>query len=216
MSGMITCTLDEISTFKKMIEVICENIIKSDTNVHLYLPMKCEDIQHTFIVNEIIFRYDKNEETVSLDLFYSVFGITKNKEFVHTHNLEPNDLSESVVDIIFGFFYNYKLCPECLRLIEKSNELCSRCSYHKIRNVFGITKKWEKDRTSPYENCSICCHPVYNTKLQCGHYIHHTCVIQMSPFQWFYGELVETRRLKCPLCRKMLTEYDINRYFRCK
>lgn len=210
----ISSKCSEIHTFQKLIESICDSILKSEHNVHLYLPMKCEDMNHTFLVNEILFRYDKLETLVHLDIYYNVFHTMKKQEFIFTYTMEKIELTEKVVEFIFSIFFHYKLCVECLKLIKDEGELCSICTLHKYRNVYAKEKGWLNEQSS---NCSICCCPVYNTKLQCGHYIHHTCLIQLLPFQWYYPSDIQTiKKLKCPLCRQSLTEYDLNRYFRCK
>lgn len=212
--------MDEMSKFKKLIETVCETVVQSDTNVHLYLPMKCEDMNHTFLVNEILFRYEKAEEIVHMDVFYSVFHLVKKKEFIYTQGLDPDEMKKDVLELIFRLFYHYKLCPECLRLVERdTTELCEGCSFRRLRNVFGADRGWLKENDGvqeAYENCFICCHPVYHTRLQCGHYVHHTCLVEMLPCQWFSGEIGDMKKLRCAVCRKPLTEYDVNRYFRCK
>lgn len=206
----------EMDAFQKIIETIYENLLSANSSIHIYLPIKCEDVQHTFITNEALFKHNRLLHVIDVEIFYSVFHISKKKEFTFSISfpLDP-ETPNQIIEWFFSIYHKYKLCPECLKLIKNDEDLCTTCSFHKMRNEFAIQKKWA-DVNTIGGNCCICCSPVYNTKLKCGHYFHHVCIIQLSPFQWFNNESTETKKLKCPMCRTMLTEYDINRYFRFK
>lgn len=213
MSVLSTCF--EISAFRKIIQAIYDNLLSAHTNIHIYLPVKCEDVQHTFLTTEALFKHDRLLNSIDVEVFYNVFHLSKKKEFSTSTTFPVGPQStEKIVEYLFGLYYKYKLCPECLKLVEGDQELCNTCSFHKMRNTFAVEKKWVG--ADSIADCCICCNPVYNTKLKCGHYLHHTCIIQLSPYQWFNTESNDLRKLKCPMCRTALTEYDINRYFRCK
>lgn len=209
-----------IDSFRQMIRGIHRLITQSDSNIHVYLPLKCQDIRHSFVTNEALFRYERAVDSLTVEIFYQVFHTAKKKEFTHTHSFlsvsDINNLVDQLVDFIIGIYFKRVLCPECLKLIDSADELCHYCSFHKLRNEYAIERQWMTDGIDMNADCCICQNPVYNTRLKCGHPIHHTCLIQLSPFQWFYSDTTETRKLKCPMCRQPLTEYDINRYFKCR
>lgn len=214
MSVLSSCF--EIDAFKKIIQAIYDNLLSTNSSIHVYLPLKCEDVQHTFITTEVLFKHDRLLHLIDIQVFYSVFHISKKKEFsISTTIPIETQTPDKIMEYLFSLYYKYKLCPECLKLIEDDQDLCTTCSFHKMRNNFAVENKWV-ERDSIGGNCCICCNPVYNTKLKCGHYLHHICVIQLSPFQWFNTDDSDMKKLKCPMCRTILTEYDINRYFRCK
>ena len=55
----------------------------------------------------------------------------------------------------------------------------------------------------------ICQESVYDTRLKCGHWLHHTCLLQLNSERWF-DDMID---IKCPICRQHLTDSDKNRFF---
>jgi hypothetical protein len=198
-------TDDELNSFSFLFEKIMKDIslLTQTKNVSCKIYLNCENIENTYIIHEIDIHLKYQMES-KIDIYYNVFHLSEKVQLFTSLKFEYEN-KEKLIHFIFDIFWSYKLCPECLSLIENKNELCYDCTFHKMRQQYGLLKKYIHE----HHKCMICQEHVYNTKLQCGHYIHHTCLLQLHSYQWFY----ETIDIKCGLCRQNLTEYDKHKYF---
>lgn len=166
------------------------------------LEVSCKDVDDTFTVRDIKMIQNPDDKCLEITVYYTVCHLTKDDELKAT--IQVQDTTDRV-DAIFELFWNYKLCPECLLLIKKDKEVCEDCMFHKMRQQYGLKKAYITELPS----CSICQEKVYHTRLQCGHYIHHTCLLKLNPFKYFR----RCEDIKCPVCRRALTHSDKNRFF---
>ena len=167
------------------------------------IGMQCTDVEHTFMVRDLKLVSQEEDKAWELTVYYNVFHFSRHEEFTCVLEM-PATLR---IDAIFDVFWSYKLCPECLTLIKKNDDVCEDCTFHKMRQQYGMRKGFLEE----HHTCMICQEQVYHTKLQCGHAIHHTCVLGLNPRRWYTAS--DGMDIRCPLCRKMLTDYDKNRFF---
>jgi hypothetical protein len=188
---------------------LLENLMKSISSLTQYnhvsckIYMNCENIENTFLMNEIEVHLKSQMES-SIDIYYNVFRLSEKMELLTTLKFQFEN-KEKLIDFIFEILWSYKLCPECLNIIKNKDELCYDCTFHKMRQQYGLLKKYINE----HYKCMICQENVYNTKLQCGHYIHHTCLLQLHSHKWFSDNI----QMKCGICRQYLTESDKYKYF---
>jgi len=193
----------ELDSFIKMIkEMVDESEITTTTISVVKISINCSDVDNTFMVRDIKLLRQEDEETIEMTIYYNVYHFNKRDELSTVIEMSKDMEME---EMIFSIFWMYKLCPECLELIPKTKEMCGDCMFHKIRQQYGISK----GMIEGYDLCMICQDEVYHTKLQCGHSIHHLCILNLNPKKWYHHEL----KLKCPVCRQPFTDYDKNRFF---
>lgn len=196
------CKFKEFTSYSEIIDKLIDSIDSSDstTLTLIKIGIQCVDVEHTFIVRDISL-VNVSDDSIEFKIYYNVFHYTKDVEFCSVMEVE----NESKVDFIFSLFWNYKLCCECLELIKKEEELCENCMFHKMRQQYGLYKGYIES----YDTCVICQEDVYHCKLQCGHHIHHLCLLKLHNQMWYDSHC----DIKCPVCRKELTECDKNRFF---
>lgn len=166
------------------------------------LEINCRDVEDTFTVHDIKMIQRTDEKCLEMTVYYTVCRLSKDDELKVTVQL-PDTTDK--VDVIFELFWNYKLCPECLLLVKKEKDVCEDCMFHKMRQQYGLKKGY----ISELHTCCICQDPVYHTRLQCNHYVHHTCLLKLNPYKYFR----RCEDIKCPICRRPLTQSDKNRFF---
>lgn len=111
-----------------------------------------------------------------------------------------------------NFFWDYTTCPECLIGLRcKEASICKKCIPFRILSEYS--EKYLKKET---KQCPICMERVYASKLHCGHFIHKTCMVKLSEEDWFDDLTWQSKSLKCPLCRKLLSSHDIKNFFMAK
>lgn len=199
---MLIMKIMELESYEELINRLIESI-GNENDVKVKLDMGCMDIDGVFKINEVCFEMGEEPDTILIVIRYNVIHCYKDAEIESDIEIESSDKNKA--DKVFELLWKYKPCPECLFLISKTEDVCKTCLFHKMRQQYGILKEY----ITNIETCMICQENVYDTKLKCGHWIHHTCLIKMNPERWFD----ETIELKCPLCREKLTDEDINRYF---
>lgn len=196
---------EDYHSFSNLLNELFKNVITENESNHIIccqIFLKCEDVNNTFIINQIDLSFKNNQPTF-IDIFYNVYHGSKKNDIITTLEITEFD---KIIPSIFDIFWKYKLCPECLQLIEQDKSLCKHCIIHKIRQEYGIIQKYLED----HHTCMICQEPVYNIKLQCGHFIHYTCLLQLNPLKWYSSNIIP---LKCSVCRQDISEHDKNKYF---
>jgi hypothetical protein len=192
-----------LNTDQHGISVMSENNVTMHTTAIIKLTIKCNDVENTFLTNEIrICPSDEDEDVVEITVFYYVYHLSQDDEFSTTIEVAQDTCK---ADAIFEILWNYKLCPECLKLVKKTEEVCGDCLYHKMRQQYGLKKQF----IETLDTCTICQDPVYNNKLQCGHSIHRSCILGLNTKTWYD----KTVCIQCPVCRKELSAHDKNRFF---
>jgi hypothetical protein len=182
------------------------------------MPFLCENIAKTFQVHYLTFHVTASFEQkieYSIEVNYSVFKLPE--EVVFTHTLGPYETPDLLMTSFLQLFWTMRECVECLaHLCPEDNRLCSDCIHHKIRDQFGIRMGYK----ACHEKCPICLDDVYNNRLQCGHYIHKACLIQLYPYSWYkmideddFEDDIVRKMLCCPLCRSSLTVTDKQIFF---
>lgn len=205
----------ELRSYTELVEKLLETISSKQENADddededdgtttiIKLDVNCRDVEDTFTVRDIKIIQQPDEKNTEVIIHYNVFHLGKENDELKAEIDIPE--SANKVDAIFDIFWKYKLCPECLHLIHNDRELCEDCIFHKMRQQYGIKQGY----ITEFNSCPICQENVYHTRLQCGHYIHHTCLINLNPFKYF-------RRcddIKCPVCRRAISHADKNRFF---
>lgn len=169
------------------------------TSTTITIHMTCVDVDDVFKVKSISLSDTENRHATELCVYYLIMALGARGNVLKTTLVIPNDTD--VVDAIFDIFWSYRPCPECLRLVLKTADVCEVCKYHKMRQQFGLKRGY----ITALAMCPICQEPVYHTRLECGHYIHHSCVIGLharTPVD-----------MKCPVCRQNISTSDKNRFF---
>jgi hypothetical protein len=177
-----------------------DEILHKVPGILVKITLQCSDVSGTFTVREV--KFVPNETDVTLTIYYNVMKTSKEHIFTTVRECKMQD---NPMDIVLDILWKYGLCPECLHLMPSSSDVCRGCQLHKIRQTYGI----EKGYITEHASCMICRESVFHTSLQCGHHIHHTCLLNLHDKVWFTNET----NIHCPLCRQSLTEYDKNRYF---
>lgn len=193
---------DNYDFFIDSMVLITEKFIEFDINIRLCLTVYCENIFHEFVIREIEIKYDTTE-IVMVYYYYNIFHMSKN-DSCHKKFFLKTEIRK-IFDELFEMSWKYRLCMECTSLIPKENGLCSKCIYHKYRQEYGI----KKGIISEHNTCMICHENVYNTRLECGHSIHHKCLIRLNPNKWYDKNL----NIKCCICRQTLSDTDVHKYF---
>lgn len=195
--------IKDYETFVTTMKDIIEKMIVVDYNIKFKLYVQCENIENTYMITEIVVESMPLSDTIIANYYYNVYHYSTDELYIKKIFMK-NEI-EKVIEFFFELCWNYKLCPECIHLINKENSLCENCMFHKLRQEYGIKKGYKIS----HESCMICKDVVYNTQLACGHYIHQTCLLQLNPKKWFEKNI----EIKCGICRQSITEYDINKYF---
>lgn len=169
------------------------------------IGMQCTDVDNTFVARDLKLVSQDGERAWELTVYYNVFHHSKHEEF----NAVLEIPATSKIDAIFDIFWSYKLCPECLTLIKKNDDVCEDCTFHKMRQQYGMQKKF----ITEHHVCMICQEAVYHTRLQCGHAMHHACILGLNPHKWYSP--AESSDIRCPACRQPFTDSDKNRFFTC-
>lgn len=167
------------------------------------MNMECVDVDDVFRVRSISISVS-DDETMELCVYYTILAIEPNGSVMKTTFLVPNGVD--MVDSIFDVFWMYKPCPECLRLIRKKADVCRKCTFHKMRQQFGLKKGYITDLNT----CPVCQDHVYHTRLQCGHHIHHSCLVHLYAYRQSIQQSID---MKCPVCRRAISVVDKNRFF---
>lgn len=194
--------LETISSDQQQSEMGDDEEDDDGTTTIIKLDVNCRDVEDTFTVRDIKIVQNPDEKVAEVTIYYTVCHLGKDDEL--KAQIEIPD-SVSKIEAIFDIFWKYKLCPECLQLIKKEREVCENCVFHKMRQQFGMKKGY----ISEFNTCPVCQENVYHTRLQCGHFIHHTCLINLNPFKNFR----RCEDIKCPVCRRVLSHADKNRFF---
>ena len=194
----------ELESYEKLIDSLTEKLFtdNSEDVVQVQLDLGCMNADDTYKINRVSFETGEEEGTIMLIIYYNVIHCSRDDMI---SDIEINIKEHNRTEMVFELLWNYKLCPECLFLIKKEEDVCKTCLFHKIRQQYGIRKGY----ITEIETCMICQEPVYNTRLHCGHWVHRTCIIQLNTGRW-YDESLE---LKCPMCRQDLTEQDEEQFF---
>jgi hypothetical protein len=194
-------TEDAYSELSQYFQTIRE-ILHKVPGILVKVSMQCSNVTNTFRLREVKLLHQDNELT--LTILYSVYKANKNHILSSTRECGADALP---MDVVFDALWKYVLCPECLDLMPSSMDVCRACQIHKIRQLYGVQKGY----ITEHATCMICHELVYHTRLQCGHAVHHTCVLNLNDHQWYTPSL----SLPCPLCRQPMTEHDKNRFFLC-
>lgn len=167
------------------------------------IGMLCTDVDNTFVARDLKLVSHDGERAWELTVYYNVFHHSKHEEFTAVLEIPAT----SKIEAIFDVFWSYKLCPECLVLVKKNDDVCEDCTFHKMRQQYGMQKKF----ITEHHVCMICQDPVYHTRLQCGHPMHHTCILGLNPHKWYTP--ADPGNILCPACRQPFTDSDKNRFF---
>lgn len=194
----------ELENYEELIDSLTEKLFQTESEnvVQVQLDLGCMNAENTFKINRVCFETGEEEDVIILIIYYNVIHCSRDDMVCE---IEFNVKEQKRTEIVFDLLWNYKLCPECLVLIKKESDVCKTCMFHKIRQQYGI----RKGIITEIENCMICQESVYDSKLQCGHWVHQTCLIKLNPGKWYD----ESLQLKCPVCRQSLTEQDEERFF---
>ena len=129
------------------------------------------------------------------------------------HTIGPTDDLSALFKNFLDFFWKKTTCPECLTgLRDPTMTVCESCIPKRILTEYALEHGIKKE----IDVCPVCMERVYFSKLQCGHYIHKSCMVNLSESDWFDDEACESKRLRCPLCRKLISSSDIKSFFMAK
>lgn len=180
-------------------------LIKKDFQTIQYkkYDIVCTNSLNKFRTSNI--EIQKNNDLFKLIVFYRVIHCDFNCIFKFV-NKEPFESIESLMDFYFNLLWTYTICNECFELIpvDPNYTICIHCIPMRIYWEFGL----QHDKTISVPQCSICFDPVYHSHLECKHYFHKNCIIQMNKNSWYYGE-----EISCPVCRSKLSTNDKYHYF---
>lgn len=204
----------ELKSYTELVERLLDTISSDNENQDtdddddgtttiIKLDVNCRDVEDTFTVRDIKIIQNPEEKHVEILIYYTVFHLGKDDNELKARIEVPD--SSSKIDAIFDIFWKFKLCPECLHLIRNDKEVCEDCVFHKMRQQFGMKKGY----ITEFTKCPVCQENVYHTRLQCGHFIHHTCLINLNPHKYFR----RCEDIKCPVCRRHISHSDKNRFF---
>lgn len=151
-----------------------------------------QDIRHTTLnrdgiqMDSVYFLFE-GEGVVILRLEFTVNQSMKLQEY----RKEYQSIGEAVKGFL-TFHDDNRLCAEC-GVIAPVGKDCVDCKLFKI---------WGEYHGANHV-CVICQEPVWKLRLSCGHHFHMTCINAMCP----------DNIVKCPVCRKELTTYEIETIF---
>lgn len=194
----------ELESYEKLIDNLTEKLFEkvNEDVVQVQLDLGCMNVENTFLINRVSFENGDDADTIVIVIYYNVIHCSKDDLI---SDIEIKREEKNRTEMVFDLLWEYKLCPECLFLIKKEEDVCKTCLFHKIRQQYGLRKGYIKE----IETCMICQEPVYDTRLHCGHYAHKTCIIKLNPSKWYD----DTLELKCPVCRQEFTEQDEENFF---
>lgn len=156
-------------------------------------PFFVRSFHNKFVVTHITIKkiISSEDEKLKVILYYQI--IANDKELVHRFSTTFNSM-DAVIDKVYHTLWTCDLCPECFAIMESGKSFCDACYPQKYFWDYGILK--QKAESIP--TCSICFENTISNRLECGHYFHVTC------FSKFFSK----KNVKCPLCRKPITESD--------
>jgi len=194
-----------------LVEGYCQHIeqdfnLQTDKIVKNY-PIDCYDTNHSFKICKLFITQEIVQEKKVMTSNVSFFPIKTSVDSVIYYDI-PFEIS-SIRDILFHILeilWKYQMCTECFYLIPPSTHyLCQYCFPSRLFWEYGIYQKY----IDSVPICYICLEPVYKSRLECKHYIHRTCLIQMNPNEYFE----ENQEIQCPCCRQKITRKDKIDYF---
>ena len=112
---------------------------------------------------------------------------------------------KKIMEEIFELLWNYNMCNECFELLPPNKSICDYCISSKMFWQYGLIKHYVSD----IPICLICLDNCYKAKLECGHYFHKTCFINLNNEDFFD----EKTDIKCPHCRINISQKDKINYF---
>lgn len=198
------------------------------------LHLRCDDFRRSFRVTLVDIETTPSKESnhavqVLVHIHFQIYKCCK--DFIDVLLLGPFLLATSpddgvpqaagvdaILDEFWSVLWNYRPCSECACQLLRidGDPLCQQCQIHRQRNEWGIARGFMTD----HYTCPVCIEPVYNTRLSCGHFIHRTCFIKMSPVVWFPTKEdreathdIISQCLRCPLCRTNLSVSDVDVFF---
>ena len=172
-------------------------------SIELEIPFSCDNVRHTFHIEEFRLRYHTQKRQFEMDMEYTIYKCDEEYSFVFFS--KPFSTMEEVVDHLMEILWEGKLCRECLHLMQPNEKGCQKCMPSKLVMEYGM----EKGKVSNYPTCSICLDPVLKHHLECGHYFHKKCFLGLNKKKWFEDDST----ILCPMCRMEITSNDKLEYF---
>lgn len=184
--------------------------ISSPAQTHAHKCMEfiihCYNVNHTFCISKLFFKKKTHPEDTMLHAYISYYPIKSSSDAVLFQDLISDSSVPNVVNAMFDILWTYQLCNECYYLIPSNqSSICKHCQPSKLFWEYGLSRGY----VEYIPQCMICLDPVYSSKLDCGHYVHRTCFIQMNPKDQYENNL----EIKCPCCRQSITIRDKSNYF---
>lgn len=176
---------------------------ESSPYCNVEIPYNCLSFNEKFRIYSLEIIYHKCLEEYEIDINYNVVKCSYDDD--ETFTIYQLKTIEDCVDKLFEVLWDNELCSECLSLVPKDKKLCQKCYNGKLMWEWGVNK----GRTVTMEKCAICLEDVYSSKLSCGHRFHKTCFINLNREEWFD----HTIEVKCPVCRREITDLDKKNYF---
>lgn len=192
-----------------MREFFTNENIQDNTSAYVSIekPFVCTNHNESIRTFRAEFAYHRCRDTdakYELHIDYNVLKCSYDHD--ETHSFYDLHSVEECVHQLFAFLWEFDLCKECLCMTNKDQKLCRSCLSSRLMWEWGV----KNGKVSVIEKCAICLEEVYCSKLACGHQFHKTCFINLNPLEWFDEDV----NVKCPICRKDISDRDKSVYFK--
>jgi hypothetical protein len=168
--------------------------------------LSCINRLETFQTKSLTVRVDKDTSTGTYTATLEYRVLRCDADGALTHEMEGTfEKPTEIFQAFYRLLWNSNVCCECYNMVVLPSTLCSECYPMRIFYQYGMAHQY----VPSVPTCSICFDQVYLSKLQCGHYVHKTCLIRMNTERWFSYDT----EIKCPICRAALTSQDKYDYF---
>lgn len=222
-TGMFCFPFESYSSFSSFVISQCQQIVKrchaiptSSFSPEIFLPLRCWNMDQTFLCHCVIIEYlfEENQFQVSMD--YHVAKASRHR----IRNISISRVPyQDIPRLVFCILTRWCICKECIRPTCHSSGLCRYCIFYKIRNDF--MEQEEKGKTSSVgippqktvPQCPICLEDTYHFELHCHHKVHKECILRLNPFPYFSKRVRRRCDLRCPLCRQPFSPSDIESIF---
>jgi len=190
--------------YQRVIQALPSDHTKCDVMIN------CDDVNHRFHIDKLSLQREEGNTTngVQWKNYISYYPMKSSVNSILYFDLPTDSSVPHILDRLFEILWKYQMCNECFYLIPMEYELCGHCRPSKMFWEYGLSKQYIEH----IPQCMICLEPVYKSKLECGHYVHRTCFIQMNPHDHFEDE-DDLGNLTCPCCRRLITTKDKITYF---
>jgi hypothetical protein len=191
---------------KKYYQMI-ENDFKDNTLVKISkeYTINCTQYKNEFKIFKLFIKKENEKWIVSFNYVPIKCNYDSNLYYDYDKKM---DSTENILNHLLEILWKYHMCNECFYLIEPNENLCSYCVPSKIFWEYGFYHKY----TDNIPLCIICLESCYKSKLECGHFVHKTCLIKLNPNE-YYEKINSDNEIKCPYCRQIITKKDKQEYF---